>query len=99
MCTDKGGRAEIVVIVYCLLNTSQESFSVVDIEPLAYFVVAQQPDIVNTVPLTNEELSHSVSLLIISNLVFEDKNAAVYGATDKSTFTCSPGPYPAVAGK
>ena len=70
----------------------------VDIEPLAYFIVAQQPDIVNTVPLTNEEVSHSVSLMVITNSVFEDKDSAVYDVIDKSTFVCSVGPFPAVEG-
>ena len=70
----------------------------VAIEPLTYFVVAQQPDIINTVPLTNEEVSHSVSLLVISNSVFEDKNTAVYGVTDKSTFVCAVDQFPAVEG-
>ena len=70
----------------------------VDIEPLAYFIVAQQPDIVNTVPLTNEEVSHSVSLMVITNSVFEDKDSAVHGVIDKSTFVCSVVGFPAVKG-
>ena len=72
-----------------LSQLQEEKFSVVAVEPQSYFVVAQQPDIVNTIPLTNEEVSHSISLMTISNTVVEDKNSAVSRVTSASNFECS----------
>ena len=73
-----------------LSQLQEKTFSVVAVQPQWYFVVAQQPDIINTIPLTNEEVSHSMSLMTISNTVVEDKNSAVSRVTSASNFECTP---------
>ena len=53
---------------------------------------------INTVSLTNEEVSSPVTIVTINNTVVDDKNAAVSVETDTSTFTCTTD-QPAVTGK
>ena len=70
------------------LKFQQETFSVVAIQPLSYFAVSQQPDIVNTLSLSDSLVSRPVTLLTISNSVVEDIATAVSPVTDKSAFAC-----------
>ena len=59
-----------------------------EIRPLAYFAVARQPDIVNTLALSDSTVSRPLSLLTINSNVVEEPNAAVSPVTDRSGYGC-----------
>jgi hypothetical protein len=66
----------------------EEKFTVEEIRPLAYFAVARQPDIVNTLALSDSTVSRSLSLLTINSNVVEEPTAAVSPVTDRSRYGC-----------
>ena len=74
----------------------QESFSVVAVQPLTYFAVTRQPDIVNTLSLSDSGVSSPISILTINNNVVEDLVAAISPVTDTSGFGCGHDAPPAV---
>ena len=71
----------------------------VEAEPLTYFVLAQQPDIVNTLAINDATVSNPVTIMTITSAVVEDKTAAISPATDTINFICSADVFPGVVGK
>ena len=70
-----------------------------DIKPLTYFAAAQQPDIVNTLVLSDSTVSSPLSIFAIYNNVVEDKAAAISPVTDRSAYGCVHAFSPDVEGK
>lgn len=59
-----------------------------EVKPYAYFGVAKQPDIINTLSLSDVTVSSSISLFTINNNVIEDTEGAVNPVTDTSGYVC-----------
>ena len=58
-------------------------------EPIFYFAVARQPDIVNTALVTNKAVTHSITIMAIDNTIFETGNFAISAITNTNSFSCA----------
>lgn len=77
----------------------QEEFQVVAVRDLSYFTVARQPDIVNTLRLSDATVTRPVSILTIDSRVVEDPTTAVSPVTDSSGYACGLVGFPSVQRK